>query len=162
MKGFVWRIEIKNCYPNWIVHEMQMHTVELIHGKRTPMVKMPNSGPFVIASKLIVNWSTVPNFWTTTTRATQTIPITTTTIRIIQLMAVFDSGFFTNGLTKSSSTIADMEFKQVDSELSAALKTPATNKPVSPWMSPRVSMTNSGKSWSLADANLVVNGSQSL
>lgn len=65
---------------------------------------------------------------------------------MIQFMAMFDRGFFTNGFTKSSNTMADMEFKHVLKEESAALKTPATNKPVNPNWPPRVSMTNNGKS----------------
>lgn len=31
-----------------------MYTVALIHGKKMPMEKIPSNGPFVIASKLIL------------------------------------------------------------------------------------------------------------
>lgn len=114
---------------------------------------MPSNGPFVMASKLMVNCRTVPIFCTTTTRATQIKPTQTTTDRIIQLTAKFDNGRLTNGLKKSSNTTADIEFRQVDSELRAALNTPAMKRPDKPGISPNVSMTNSGKSWSLARAS---------
>lgn len=110
------------------------------------MVNIPNNGPFVIASKLIVSCKTVPIFCTTTTSATHKIPTPTTTDRIIQLTARFDNGRLTNGLKKSSNTTADIEFKHVDNELKAALKTPAINKPDNPGNSPSTSITNSGNS----------------
>lgn len=79
---------------------------------------------------------------------TQTTPITTTTERITQLTARSDNGSLAYGFTKSSSTTADMELRQVDKELSAAENTPAMNKPDSPGSSPKVSITKSGSIWS--------------
>lgn len=135
-----------NTSSNWL-------TLPLIHGTKIPIVKMPSNGPFVIASKLIVSCSTVPIFCTTTTKATQITPTQTTTERIIQLTAKFERGRLTNGLKKSSKTTADMEFRHVDSELRAALNTPAIKRPDRPGISPRVSITNSGSSWSFARAS---------
>lgn len=125
---------------NWIVwSELRMKhfcfcpfTFELIHGIRMPMVNIPSKGPLVIASRLMVNCNTVPIFCTTITSATQMIPTHTTTERMMQLMAKFDNGFFANGLKKSSNTTADIEFRHVDNELSAALNTPAINRPDNP------------------------------
>lgn len=111
-----------------------------------PMVKMPSKGPFVIASKLIVSCKTVPIFSTTPTRIKQISPTITTTDRIIQLIALALNGCVVNGLTKSSRITADIEFKHVDNELRAALNIPATNTPVRPGKSPRISITNSGRS----------------
>lgn len=111
-----------------------------------PIVKMPKSGPFVIASKLMVSCKTVPIFCTTTTKARHITPTQTTTERIIQLMAKSDNGRLTNGLKKSSNTTADMEFKHVDNELRAALNTPAMNRPDKPGISPNVFITNNGSS----------------
>lgn len=112
----------------------------------TPMVKIPNKGPFVMASRLMVNCRTVPMCSTMYTRNTHNTPTDTTTERIIQLMAVSDNGLLTKGLIKSSNTTADMEFRQVDKELKAALNTPAMKRPVKPGYSPKVSITNSGNS----------------
>lgn len=129
-------------------------TFDPIHGNIIPIVKIPNNGPFVIASKLIVNWSTVlPIFSTKNTRQRQNTPTPTTTNRIIQLIVCSVSGCLTKGLTKSSSTTADMELRHVERELSAALKTPATNNPVSPGNSCNVCITNNGKSWSFRRAS---------
>lgn len=41
-------------------------------------------------------------------------------------------GLFANGLKKSSSMTADIEFNPVESDESAAENTPATNKPGKP------------------------------
>lgn len=109
-----------------------MLTFDLIQGRKIPIVKMPKSGPFVIASRLIVNCKTVPIFSTTYTKATQITPTTTTTDLIIQLICLTLSGDFTNVLKKSSNTTADNEFKHVDKELNAAEKTPAMNNPERP------------------------------
>lgn len=125
-----------------------------IHGNIIPIVKIPSNGPFVIASKLIVSCSTVlPIFSTINTKQRQKIPTPTTTKRIIQLIVCSVSGCLTKGLTKSSRTTADIEFKQVERELNAALNTPATNNPVRPGNSCSVCITNNGKSWSLRRAN---------
>lgn len=118
----------------------------MTHGRNIPSVNIPNKGPFVIASKLIVNCKTVPNFSTTYTRHKQTTPTPTTTDLIIQFIALSDNGLSTNGFTKSSRTTADIEFKHVDKELRAALKTPAMNNPERPGYSDKVSNTNNGKS----------------
>lgn len=135
-------------------------TFALIHGKKIPIVKIPNKGPFVIASKLIVNCSTVPSFSTTYTMHTQKTPSPTTTDLITQFTWFSVSGFFTYGFTKSSSTTADIELRHVESELSAAENTPAMKRPLKPGSSPSVSITKSGSIWSFTFANLVVRGSQ--
>jgi hypothetical protein len=72
------------------------------------------------------------------------------------------NGFSVKGLTKSSSTTALIEFRHVDSELRAALKTPAINRPLRPGSSPSVSITKSGSIWSLAFASFVSSGLQFL
>lgn len=118
----------------------------LIQGKKIPIVKTPSKGPFEIDSKLIVNCKTVPIFSTTFTSNKHKIPTPTTTDLMIQFIDLSDKGFLTNGFTKSSKTTADIEFKHVESELKAALKTPAMNRPASPGYSDNVSSTKRGRS----------------
>jgi hypothetical protein len=119
-------------------------TCEFIQGRNIPIEKTPKSGPFVIASKLIVNCNTVPAFSTTYTMQTDEIPITTTVDLMTQLIIRSVNGFFANGFTKSSKTTADIEFRHVDKELRAAEKTPEMKRPLNPGNSPNVSITNNG------------------
>lgn len=113
-------------------HFKRFFTCDLIHGRKIPIVKIPNNGPLVIASKLIVSCRTVPAFSTMYTIQTQTTPMTTTTERMTQLISSSVKGFLAKGFTKSSRTTADIELRQVESELSAAEKTPAIKRPLNP------------------------------
>lgn len=125
--------------------------------------------------------STTPSLSTTNTRPTHTAPNATTTRRMTTCTWASLGGVLAMGRQKSSTTTAAMELSPVDSELrahegdklcgsaylpggdstrgrgdsclSAALNTPATKSPGSPGYMPRVSMTSSGSTWSLARAS---------
>lgn len=144
----------------WCRSTIQL-TVPWTQGKRTPIVKIPNSGPCATAPSDMESCKTAPSCSTTKTNATQIAPKTATTPRMMYLVCVTVSGRLARGLKKSSSITADIEFNPVESEESAAENTPATNRPGKPGKSPRMSITKSGKSWSAALTSLVVSGSQS-
>lgn len=98
----------------------------------TPMVKIPRSGPCATAPSDIESCKTAPSCSTTNTNATQIVPNTATTPRMMYFVCVTVKGLFANGLKMSSNITADIEFNPVESEDNAAENTPATNKPGKP------------------------------
>lgn len=103
-KGFDW-----NEKPT-----SRLYTLEFAEGNSIPIVNIPKSGPPVIALKLTEACIRAPIRSTTNTRATQTLPITTTMIFMRKLACDSVNGFFNRGFIRSSKRMQVIEFSPVD------------------------------------------------